>query len=105
MTIGGTAAAVMANRKLTGEESSEIVQSLANWNADATLALQELLGFIDKNVKSGKDHFSALGQWVLTRITDEQPSTEVSTLADVIGVFLRDSFKGIWGSDQSENSL
>ncbi len=98
MTIGGTAAAVMMNRKLTGEESTEIVQSLSNWNNDAKVALDNLLGFIDSNAKSGIDHFTALGLWVLSSIKNEPLTQEENTLADVIGIFLRDSFKGSWDS-------
>lgn len=98
MTIGGTAAAVMTNRKLTEEESTEIVQSLANWNASAKIALENLLAFVDVRAKSGLDHFEALGLWVFGSIIDEQPSTAHTTIASVIGIFLRDSFQGSWDS-------
>ena len=98
MTIGGTAAAVMTNRKLTAEESTEIVQSLSNWNKNAAVVLEDLLAFVDSNAKSGMDHFEALGRWLLNRIIDAQPSAEETKIASVIGIFLRDSFKDSWDS-------
>lgn len=98
MTIGGTAAAVMTNRKLTGEESTHIVQSLSNWNKAAGVALEDLLGFIDTSVTTDVGHFEALGLWVFGSIIDKQPSPEETKIASVIGIFLRDSFKDSWGS-------
>lgn len=98
MTIGATAAAVMGDRELTGEESTEIVQSLSNWNSNAQTSLEGLLGFIDIYVKPGVDHFAALGLWVLTSIKNEQPKQEETTLAAVIGQFLRNAFADSWDS-------